>query len=95
MTIKQRLFVQKYLEFGNATEAAAQVYNVKNRKVAAQIGYENLRKPDIKEAIDAYLVREDLSPSYVAEMMVDVLQNGTPSQKLEICNMYFKVNGLI
>lgn len=55
MTIKQRLFISKYLEFGNATEAAAQVCNVKNRNVAGVIAWESLRKPQILEANDRHL----------------------------------------
>jgi len=44
---KQKKFADKYLELGNATEAAAQTYKVKKRQTAEAIGYENLRKPQI------------------------------------------------
>jgi phage terminase small subunit len=48
MTVKQKLFIKKYVESkGNATEAAMQAYDVKDRVVAAQVGHENLRKPEI------------------------------------------------
>lgn len=52
-TLKQRRFVEKYLETGNATEAANQVYNT-NRKVAQRIGTENLSKPVIQKLIQSY-----------------------------------------
>jgi phage terminase small subunit len=48
MTLKQQLFVKYYLETLNATKAAMKVYYTDKRSVAAQIGYENLRKPDIQ-----------------------------------------------
>lgn len=99
LTLKQRNFVKKYLEFANATEAAEQAYNVKNRKVAAQIGYENLRKHDVLQTISEYFVREDLSPSYVSDrivkMMVETIKNGTPTQQLKVVELYLKVNGII
>ncbi len=95
MTLKQRNFVKKYIEFGNATEAAEQVYNARNRKVASQIGYENLRKHDVISAIEEYFVREDLSPLLIAGKLKDMLNNGTPSQQLRVCELYFKLNGLI
>lgn len=99
LTIKQRNFVKKYIEFGNATEGAIQSYDVKNRKVAAQIGYENLRKHDVLQAIEEYFVREDLSPSYVAarivEMMSNAIKNGTATQQLKVCELILKINGMI
>src|SRR5258705_11042542 len=52
LTIKQRLWIKGYLETGNATEAAMQVYNCKERDSAAQIGYENLRKLDFAELLE-------------------------------------------
>ncbi len=98
MTLKQKLFIKKYFEFGNATEAAMQVYNVKKRSTAAQIAYENLRKHDVISEIEAYFVREDLSPSYVsdriAKMMVNTAKNGTPTQQLKVCELYLKINGI-
>ncbi|MDO8569997.1 MAG: terminase small subunit [Candidatus Daviesbacteria bacterium] len=91
---KQRSFINAYLQTGNATEAAMQVYNTGKRSVAAQIGYENLRKPDIKQAIEVHFVCEGLSPVYIADMMKNVLDHGTITQKLEICRIYFKMHGL-
>jgi len=55
LTEKQRRFVESYLgaACGNACEAARQAgYNGNDRSLAV-IGSENLRKPDIRKAIDA------------------------------------------
>lgn len=53
MTLKQRLFVKKYLEEnGNGTRAALAVYDTVVPCVAAVIASQNINKPKIKRAID-------------------------------------------
>ena len=54
LTRKQSVFVAKYVETGNATEAAFAAYDT-SRDVARSIGSENLTKPDIRRAIDEAL----------------------------------------
>ena len=49
-TGKQERFIQEYLKDCNATQAAIRAGY--SSKTAAQIGEENLRKPDIRLAID-------------------------------------------
>jgi phage terminase small subunit len=49
LSYKQALFVEEYLVDLNATQAAIRAKYSKNS--ATEIGYENLRKPHIKEAI--------------------------------------------
>lgn len=53
ITRKQKRFVKEYLDTGNATEAAARVYDVKNRRVANAVGNENLAKPSLQALIEA------------------------------------------
>ena len=53
LTEKQRRFVDYYVELGNATEAAKKAGYAE--KAAYATGAENLRKPQIKSAIDARL----------------------------------------
>ncbi len=55
LTPKGRLFCLEYVKTSNATEAAARVYDVKDRVNAAQIGTENLGRPLIKKAISELL----------------------------------------
>lgn len=58
LTFKEKLFVEKYLEaYANGTEAMMQVYDVKNRKVAAAMAAEYLRKPNIYSYVN-YLMEE-------------------------------------
>lgn len=94
MTLKQKLFIDCYLKYGNATQAAMQVYNTRKRNVAGQIGYENLKKHDIQTAIEAYLKLANPNPKDMAEAFVDVLVNGTTRQKLDASITYFKIMGL-
>ncbi|GAF81831.1 unnamed protein product [marine sediment metagenome] len=53
LTIKQRKWMKIYLECGNATEAAMQVYDCSDRGAAANIGYENVRKLDYEDFMEA------------------------------------------
>lgn len=50
LTSKQRAFVECFE--GNATEAAKKAGYEGSDKTLAQIGYENMRKPDIREEIE-------------------------------------------
>lgn len=63
LTPKQERFVCEYLKDLNATQAAIRAGY--SEKSAAQIGAENLRKPAIKEVIDAKL--EELNNSAIAD----------------------------
>lgn len=51
-TQKQKGWVKDYLETGNATEAAARNYDVKNRHVAQNIGAENMAKPVVQSLVE-------------------------------------------
>lgn len=67
-SLKFKKWSQLYLDsskpdvFGNATECAVKVYNVKTRASAANIGYENVRKlenilPIVAESLELTLPR--------------------------------------
>lgn len=53
LTEKQKRFIDYYVETGNATEAARKAGY--SEKTSYSIGHENLKKPEIKSAIDARL----------------------------------------
>lgn len=61
MTIKQKLFVKKYLETGNGTQAALEAYNTNDPNVAKVIASENLTKPNVKVALDEVLRSQGLT----------------------------------
>lgn len=74
LSFKQRLFVNHYLQLnGNGTQAALCVYNVKNAATAAQISYENLRKPNVKEAIGRILEAEGSVLSRTVQLLKNVV----------------------
>lgn len=52
-TLKQKLWAKIYVKTKNATEAAMQAYDCKDRKAAATIGFENLRKLDFEDILEA------------------------------------------
>jgi hypothetical protein len=53
ITTKQRKFFSIYARTLNATEAAMQTYNCKNRDVANALGAETLRKLSVPELLEA------------------------------------------
>lgn len=57
LTEKQKRFVDFYIQTGNASEAARLAGY--SKKISSSIGSENLRKPEIKNAIDARLKEFD------------------------------------
>lgn len=52
LTEKQKLFVDLYIETGNATEAYKRVYKSKNDNTAAKEGFKLLRNPKITPFIE-------------------------------------------
>lgn len=78
LTLKQRRFIARYLETGSATEAAFEAYGVKNRDVAASIGSENLRKPNIKRVIQYALEVAGLTDEYIALSLKKIIDAGLP-----------------
>jgi phage terminase small subunit len=68
ITTKQKGFANKLLTNpkASATQAAADVYAVKNRHVAEQIAYENMRKPEILRYMGKYA---DMAEKRIIELM--------------------------
>ena len=67
LTIKQRKWLSIYLEIGNASEAARQVYDCENDESAGQIGYENLKKLDYTDFLEAAGVTDKLLQQKIME----------------------------
>jgi len=68
---KQKAFIREYLVDLNATQAAIRAGYSPHR--ADQIGYENLRKPGIKAAIDKAQKKRADKVKITAEMVVEGL----------------------
>lgn len=60
LTMKQRKWIQVYIDTGNATEAAMQVYDVKDRDSANAIGSENLAKLSYTDFMEAAGITDKL-----------------------------------
>lgn len=86
VTKKQRAFIDHYLKCWNATEAAKQAGY--SEKTAYSIGWENLRKPEIAEAISkrlsAMAMTADEALSRLAIMARDGKTENTRLRALEI-----------
>lgn len=74
LTKKQRGFVNDYVMEENGTKAALKNYSVMNEHTAAVISSENLRKPEIIEAIEETrktlkeaLIEKGVTPERIAE----------------------------
>ena len=74
LTIKEQRFVKQVAITGNATEAAARVYNVKTRHGAGTLGAENMSKPVIREAVKELFKKEDITVEYVLKHQKDLLE---------------------
>ena len=76
LTQKQRLFVDEYLIDLNATQAAIRAGY--SKKTAGQIGDENLKKPQIAQAIkvamDSRSKRAQINADYVLNRLVEIDQ---------------------
>lgn len=66
-TLKQRQWLKIYLEIGNATEAAMQVYDCKDRHSARQIGWENLAKLDYSDFMEEAGITDKLLQQKILE----------------------------
>lgn len=78
LTLKQRKWLDVYLSTGNATEAAMQSYDCKDRESASQIGYENLRKLDYIDFLEAAGVTDKL----LQEKLLEGLESTKPISAL-------------
>lgn len=85
LTFKQRKWLAIYLETGNATEAAMQVYDCKDRGSASVIGHENLVKlsyVDILEeaGITDKILLDKLKDGLDASRVISIQVNGETKQ---------------
>ncbi|HEL9629099.1 TPA: terminase small subunit [Streptococcus suis] len=87
LTIKQRKFIDEYIISGNATDAAIKAGYAE--KTAYQSGAENLKKPQVKSAIDERL--KQLESSKIATA-IEVLQVLTSILRQELTEEVVTLN---
>jgi hypothetical protein len=100
MTVKQKLFIKKYIEYkGNASKAALAVYDVKP-SAARQVGYEILTKPYIKKEIERLLEPKELKLSVYLEKLSTIAQANPPKgytggDVLKAIEIVLKLHGVL
>lgn len=77
ITPKQKVFAEEFVKTRNATESAMRVYDTNDRKIAQNIGSENLAKPIIRREIEALLLKngvriDDILGIHSRNMLQDV-----------------------
>jgi phage terminase small subunit len=89
LTIKQRLFVEAYLETLNATEAARRAgYKAKTYVTLRHIGSENLTKPNIKAEIDRRMRKASMSADEVLLRLTQQAQAPDMTEFIELRDQY-------
>ncbi len=78
LTLKQRKWLEVYLETGNATEAARRVYKCKDDNAAGTIGFENLQK--LAVPIGEMMDKMGISTA----RLMKVLDEGLEANKVEL-----------
>lgn len=94
MTLKQRLFVQKYLESGNATQAALEIYNAKYNS-ASVIGSRLLRNIKVKQEIDAVLEANMSFLAYIALLLKRAIESNSGREQIKAIEIALRLKGLL
>ena len=90
MTLKQATFIQEYTRQGNATEAAMQVYDCKNRKSARVIGSQNLAKLNISDVLEEL----GLTDKRIGELVIEGLNDSDSVVRYRYLVLAIKLKGL-
>lgn len=77
-SIKRRKWAKLTAQLGNATEAAARVYNVKNRKIANAIGPYLLQVPETKDLLEKELLLAGATRDRIAGTLNEALDAKNP-----------------
>jgi len=96
LTFQEKRFCELYLEWeGNGTEAAWESFKCKNKKVAATVASEYLRKPNVFAYIDLKLDEYGYNDENVRKQHLFVLnQMADLHAKNKAIDMYYKQKGL-
>lgn len=101
-SLKQKIFAKKYVDtLGNAQQAALEVYDVKNKVNAGNIGHANLKKPHIQEEIRKILERKGITLDDMTNDLGDAIKmnlaEGKPSQAVgaDLLKFAFKLHDVI
>ncbi len=99
LSLRQEGFVKKYIENnGNGTQAALEVYNVKNDNSAAVTASRLLRNVNIQQRIRESLQATGLTPESISEYLKKAIVSGlgeraTNADSLRGLDLYAKLTG--
>lgn len=93
LTLKQKIFIREYINtLGNATKASLLAYGCKSINVAGVVGYQNLRKLNIRREINKILdmggITEDV---VISNLNINVLS----SRNIKSIKLALRLRGLI
>ena len=89
LTRKQQLFIDEYLKCWNASEAARRAgYSA---KTAYAMGWENLRKPEIKAVIQARLDEVHMGADEALKLTADIAR-GDIAQLMDVSSVGFNLD---
>lgn len=69
ITIKQKKFIDRYIETGNATQAAFEVFNVKSRHNAKILGWNYLQKPKVKKEVERLMEKHEVTDEFLMQRL--------------------------
>lgn len=99
LTVKQKLFIKEYVKTnGNATEASMRVYDVKDRRIGAVIGNQNMDKPAIRSKIEEALQIANYEPHVTISNLMGVEEKSkearpTVADGLKASELLLKLSG--
>lgn len=94
LTKKQKGFVKDYIKTGNATKSALKNYNTDDYMTAANIGSENLNKPQIEDYIASILTDELLAEKHLALLNKQDAEGNIDVQAVKAgLDMGYKIKG--
>ncbi len=98
LTIKQQLFIDKHLQCFNATEAAQLAGYKGNGVTLATVGYQNIRKYQIAEAIKIRLAESAMATDEVLKRLADFARGENvevkPADSIKALQLIGKNEGL-
>ena len=92
MTIKQQIFVRKYLDFRNATKAVMEIYDTANRNSAAVIGCKLLRKANIKSEIEREIEATGVLSMSRIEMIKSIINDQKIKDKIGMIRFFLEIS---
>lgn len=93
LTMKQTKFVKEYTKTGNGLKAAMKAYDTTDQNTACSIASENLRKPNIKLAIEDACNKSKLTVQHSINRLKKCIDSDKDDSVLRGLNIFFNIIG--